>query len=688
MSSPKSYLYNTLLLLVIVTNLLGCQHKTDILPEEIKYLKDNPNITVGIYIHYPPYEFINDKGQVSGIIIDYFNKLEKNIGHTFKKKYYSEWQKLISDIKTNDVDIVLEIQTTRERRDYLTFTDPIFLNKHVIVTNANSKIKNIKDLSNKKVCVCKDYSVEEFVRNDHPEIIRVAKANEKSCIDALLNNEVDALIAIQSAINYFIAKEGLTNLKIKDPVSYKSKLGIAINKKKPLLASVIIKGTKSISIQEKSDISKKWLYSFNKNYNEKVSFWEKLSLGIVLLFTCSFLLNFYFKKQVKKRTKELNEARIVAEKNSELKTLFLQNISHEIRTPLNGIIGYTNFLKNVNTKKEKHKYIDTVLNESTNLTNIIDNIIEISDLTTKNIKPNIQPVDINRELNNLYEIHKIKAESKGLNFLFSNTIKAEESFILTDKMRLYKSINNILDNAIKFTKVGQIELITSIKNNALNIIITDSGIGISQVEIKSIFSEFYQEEKALAKKYDGLGIGLSISKENIKSLGGNITLKSNKGKGSLFTINLPIKFVKNKTKLKTKKKYNISKVLITEDMKMNYLLLKKILEKTISEDLEITWAKNGQEAVDLIKENKVFDVIFMDIKMPILNGYDATTAIKKIAPNNIIIAQTSYAHEEDINKAEFIGFDDYLTKPIDSFKLKNALNDLFTLEPSNTKNVS
>lgn len=667
-------------ILLLLNLLLSCQSKAILSPKETKYLNDNPNITVGIYIYYPPYEFINNKGQVNGILIDYFNKLEDNIGHTFKKKYYSDWQKLISDSKTNEIDIILEIQTTRERREYLIFTEPIFLGKHVIVTNSDSKIKNTNDLFNKKVCVCKDFSVEEFIRNDHPEIIRVLKTDEKSCIDALLNKEVDAFVGIQSAINYFIAKEGLTDLKIQDAVSYKSKRGIAVTKNKPILADIINKANKSISAQEKSKITKKWLYDFSRNYDEKVPFWKKLFAAIVLLFAASFTLNFHFKKQVKKRTNELNEARIIAENNSELKTLFLQNISHEIRTPLNSIVGYTKFLKNTRSETKKRDYINTILKESSNLTNIINNIIEISDLTTKQIKPNVKPIDINKELSLLDQIYKVKSNMKGLDFIFENTINREQSYILTDNIRLIKSIKNILDNALKFTNSGIIKLTAYIENSTLKIIITDTGIGINHLEIKSIFSEFYQEEKALAKKYDGLGVGLSISKKNIDSLGGTINLESNKGTGTIFTINLPVKFSKKHPVNKTIQTPISFKVLITEDMKMNFLVLKKVLEKTVLLDLEITWAKNGQEAVDLVIQNNIYDVIFMDIKMPILNGYDATKAIKKIAPNSIVIAQTSYAHEEDINKADAIGFDAYLTKPINSNLLKNTLLNFFNME--------
>lgn len=669
--------------LVLLCFNFSCDSKTQLSEEEQLYLSNNPEITVGIYIYYPPYEFINENGQVSGILIEYFNKLENNIGHTFKKKYYNSWQQLLNDVKTNKVNIVLEIQDTKERRKYLNFTEPVFLGRHIILTKNDSQDKKVTDLYGKKVCLCESYSVEEYIRNKHPDIIRVLKPDEQACINALSNNEVDAFIGIESAINYFLTKEGQSNLKIQSALKYNSKLSFAVNIDKPILASIIKKGNSSITLEEKNEILNKWLYDVTKSFDQKLPFWRNIFAAIAILFILSFLASLYLKKEVRRRTKELIKAKQVAEKNSALKTLFFQNISHEIRTPLNSIVGFTSFLKEEKNEEIRYGYINTILKESSNLTNIINNVIEISELTSKKTKPEIQTVDLHRELNLLKEIYKVKAVSKGLNFSFNITIKPNEKCVLCDKTRLNKSISNILDNAIKFTKKGSVTLNAEIENNILIIKIKDTGIGIDTSKLKSIFSEFYQEEKELSKKYDGLGIGLSIANKNIKSMGGIITPTTSKGEGSIFTIELPVEFSFHNCDSEVIEIDHQLKILIAEDMKLNYLVLQKILQKIVLNDTYITWAKDGQEAVDFVNKSH-FDIIFMDIKMPVLNGYEATKIIKDIRPKTIVIAQTSYALEQDMNIARSIGFDAYITKPIDPNALKTILQDFFVIKtPSN-----
>ena len=660
---------------------LSCDSKNNLSQKENNYLSQNPDVIVGIYINYPPYQFINNNGEVDGILLDYFNKLESNIGHTFKKKYYNNWQTLIEDVKNKKIDIVLEIQKTKERENYLEFTDPIFIGRHIILTKKDSKNKSIEDLNGKKVAVGEYFSIEEYVRNNYPKVIIIPKLNEEACINAVINNEVDAFIGVETITKYILTKEGYNNLKIQEALEYNNELGFAIDKDKPLLANIIKKGNNSITLEEKNEILNKWLYDVAKPFHKKTSFWKILLIVLASILLLSFLFSFYLKREVKRRTKELRRAKQIAEKNNELKTLFLQNVSHEVRTPLNSIVGFASFLKENNLKKDdKSEYVDTIVQQSSNLTNILNNIIEISELTTTKSKPKSQLFCLEKELNILAEIYKAKAERKTLDFKYSNSIKRPESFIVSDKSRITKAISNLLDNALKFTNIGSIALSSAIKNNQIIIQIIDTGIGINSEKSKAIFDEFYQIEKELSKKYEGLGIGLTIAKENIKSLKGNLILDTNSTQGTSFTITLPYNKAPNQNGVNTPKQIKSSlKILIAEDMKLNYLVLQRMLDKIILNDKEIIWAKNGQEAIDFVKDND-FDIIFMDIKMPVLDGYQATKQIKSLYPNIPIIAQTAYAHEEDYNKAIAIGFDGYLTKPINSSALKIILQDFFAIK--------
>ena len=661
--------------------LSSCNTSITLSEKQQNYLASNPNLTVGIYINYPPYEFVNANGEIDGILLDYFKLLEEKIEHSFDKKFYDNWTSLVHDAENGKVDIILEIQNTKERRKYLIFTEPIFKGNHVIITKNSSDIQTLAQLAGKKVAVGKSYSIEEYLTNYYPDIILLPKKDEEEGLNAVFNTEADAFVGLEAISNYLIQKKDIKGLSIKAPIDYANELGIAINKQKPILATIIKKGNNAITLEEKNDILNKWLYNIVVPFHKKATFWEVLLTVLAFLVVFFFGLSYYLKRQVSKRTKALREAKSIAERSNQLKTLFLQNISHEVRTPLNSIIGFANFLKKENIPEDqKKKYIETILQEGDNLTKVLNNIIEISELTTKNIVPNYQVINIHKEFKILAEIYSAKAKNQDLAFEFVQAKNQEEIYVRTDKARLAKAISNILNNAIKFTKEGTISLTYEIHTDQIEIKISDTGIGIKPEKFNTIFDEFYQEEKELSKKYDGLGIGLSIAKENIRSLGGNITLEANKLKGAVFTIHLPKEYIANNSQKNTPKTLDASlKILIAEDMKLNYIVLQKVLDNVIKSDKKILWAKNGQEAIDLVKQSD-FDIVFMDIKMPVLNGYEATKQIKEINPAIPVIAQTAYAHEEDINRAFDIGFDGYITKPLNTNALKIVLQDFFHLD--------
>jgi len=663
-------------LILVFFPLFNCQKESCLTKDQKKYLSNNPNLVIALFIYYPPYQFVNDDGNVDGILIDYLRTLEDKIEYKFKKKIFSNWQTLMSEAEKGNIDLILEIQNTSERRNYLTFTKPIFFNDHVIVSKKGSGYKNINDLKGKRIAVGDEHSIEEYLRSKHPKLILVPLVDEKASLQALSSGEVDGFIGLKSVVNYTIKKENLTNIEINSSINFKYKLSMGINKEKPILAKIIKKGSHAISIKEKNEILDKWLYNIVKPIHKKPIFWKILLGTLLSILVCFFLFNRYLNSIVKNKTRELRIAKLKAEKRSKLKTLFLQNISHEVRTPLNSIIGFSNLLKE--EKVTKTDYIDTITQESNKLTNILNNVIEISELTTDKTAPVLHTFSLHKELNIISEIYDSKAKHKGLSFKFNNNLSLNEDYITSNKSRVTKAIRNVLDNALKFTNKGNITFTACIKKNTIHIIITDSGIGIKPELSKIVFREFYQEEKELSKKYDGLGIGLSIANENIKSLGGSINLASNLPKGSIFTITLPYKPTIIPEKKTIKSFNNNLKILIAEDMKLNYLVLEKTLDQIIPNNKEITWAKNGKEAVDKVKESR-FDIVFMDIKMPILDGYEATKQIKQIKPMLTIIAQTAYAHEEDYNKAIEVGFDGYLTKPISLKALKRVLQDFFVI---------
>ncbi len=243
-----------------------------------------------------------------------------------------------------------------------------------------------------------------------------------------------------------------------------------------------------------------------------------------------------------KKNKDLLKAKEKAEESDKLKSEFLNNISHEIRTPMNAIIGFSELLESPDISYSTRKqYTSIIKNSSNQLLSIIDDILEISNLNTKQEKVKESQFYLNDLLMELYSIFKLKFEKSNILFTIKKGLSDNDSQIFTDKTKLNKIVSNLLQNAFRYTNEGFIELGYYITKNILVIYVKDSGIGILSENLESIFDRFTQEEKEISIKYGGLGLGLSISKGNAKLLGGDISVESEKGKGSTFYISIPYK---------------------------------------------------------------------------------------------------------------------------------------------------
>lgn len=382
---------------------------------------------------------------------------------------------------------------------------------------------------------------------------------------------------------------------------------------------------------------------------------------------------------------ELQAAKERAEESDKLKSAFLANMSHEIRTPMNGILGFTDLLKSHNLTTEKKDYYISIIEKSGDrLLNIINNIIDISKIESGQMEIHKTELNINEQIEFIYNFFEHELLDKKINFSFNNFFSPENSTIITDKEKIVSILSNLIKNAIKCTNKGSIDFGYEFKYGCLEFFIKDTGIGIPNDKLDIIFERFRQADTSDKRAIQGAGLGLSIAKSYVEMLGGKIWVESKENIGSTFYFTIPylrpyknqfvdLNYVEFDTDIDTTNMKKI-KILIVEDDNSSIMLLKLLLEEYSS---EILTTEDGKTSLDIIKNNPDIDLIFMDVRMPIMDGYDATREIRKFNKDVIIITQTANALDGDKEKALNCGANEYITKPIRPKEINNLIEKYF-----------
>jgi PAS domain S-box-containing protein len=383
----------------------------------------------------------------------------------------------------------------------------------------------------------------------------------------------------------------------------------------------------------------------------------------------------------------LKEAKTKAEESDKLKSAFLANMSHEIRTPMNAVLGFASLLKREDiSEKTRIEYIDHILQSGEGLIKLINDIVDISKIESNQLQIEKCTVSINQlldQLFNRYEELLLLKHNMNVVLKYETAMPDPEFSVMTDPYRLQQVLSNLLNNAIKFTYHGEIKFGYTIARSELLFFVEDQGIGIPDDKKEAIFERFGKLDDPERLNKSGAGLGLSISRSLVELLGGKIWLDTSYTQGARFNFTLPLEIVKpNKlTERQSSQKYTGTEInlrgktiLIAEDEALNFKLLEALIKKT---GAKILWAKNGSEAVKFAFNEKI-DLIFMDIKMPDMDGYEATKHIKRMDPAIPIIAQTAFAFSNERNYIIQSGCDMYMTKPIDHNELNKALKIFLT----------
>jgi PAS domain S-box-containing protein len=381
---------------------------------------------------------------------------------------------------------------------------------------------------------------------------------------------------------------------------------------------------------------------------------------------------------------ELISAKEKAEESDRLKSAFLANISHELRTPLNAIIGFSGLMIDTGPNQDTISYSNFILKSGQHLLSLVEDIFDTTMIETGHIKINYDKTDIVsvlKEVKNILDGERLKENKTDVELILKLETGKNRKHLLTDSRKLKQVLINLLRNALKFTDKGYIEFgFTEIEEEGtsfLRFYVKDTGIGIDKKHHDAIFNIFRQIDDTHTRKFGGMGIGLSIAKKTIEKLGGKIWVDSERFKGSVFYFTLPVlpgSIEEEKEAevlgLTSDNKYSGKTILIAEDDTSNYDFLRIFLTRM---NIRVLWAKDGQEAINLCETDSSIDLVFMDIKMPVIDGFEATRKIKRKRPRLPVIAQTAYAMSTDRVEAVKSGCDDYMSKPIKIKQLTDIL---------------
>ncbi|MFA8436959.1 MAG: PAS domain S-box protein [Marinifilaceae bacterium] len=384
----------------------------------------------------------------------------------------------------------------------------------------------------------------------------------------------------------------------------------------------------------------------------------------------------------KKIEQDLMAAKVRAEESDHLKSVFLANMSHELRTPLNAIIGFSNLCDEALPKDKILEFVQLINKSGHQLLSIIEDVLNFSCLERGQSDLKNEKFLLENFLLDFYNLAKDKRENENKEDIEIH-LKPDSGYVQvvveTDAQKLQQVLMNLFKNALKFTDIGHVEIGYVVKGDRLNLFVKDTGVGISKEKQDVIFESFRQGDNSTTRRFGGAGLGLSLSKRVIELMGGEIWVESEIGLGAKFWISLPCIIAaqqndaEEKVLLESQRKKERPTILVAEDELSNFKLISAILKRN---NFDIIRAENGEEVVEICRQNKKIDLVLMDIKMPVLNGLDATTKIREFNPNLPIVAQTAFALDQDREKAIRVGCNDYISKPIKMEKLLSIINKL------------
>ena len=512
------------------------KNSINLLPKEIDYLLEKKEIRLCIDPNWFPFESVKD-AKYSGIGADYFELFEKKLKTTMRLIPTKNWSESLEFIKDKKCDVLPLAMQTPQRDEYIDFTTPYISAPLVLVTKADvTFVEDISNLEGKKIGITKDHAFHELFEDKYKNLIVVDVENTQDGLSKVQNKELYGYAGTLYNIAQLFQQKFYADLKVTGKFDEEWKLSVGVRNDEPLLRDIFEKAISHLSEEEKKHILNRWIAI---KYDQGIDYtlvWKVVFISFLILMAI-----FFWNRRLSHLNKELKVARERADEATRAKSNFLANMSHEIRTPMHAILGMIHFMKNTKLNEAQQGYLQKIDKASHNLLILLDNVLDFSKIEAKKLQLHTIDFNLIDIFYHLDAMFRLKADEEGILF----EIVYDDSLPLDlhgDSLRLTQILTNFLSNALKFTHQGGVVMrVTEIDHGYFRFSVEDSGIGISKEQQEKLFEPFTQADESTTRKYGGSGLGLSICKELATLMGGRVLLKSAPDKGSIFTLEVPLR---------------------------------------------------------------------------------------------------------------------------------------------------